>query len=279
MQELLYDVVNIGLKAGNIVMSFYNNDKYYKTIKDDNTPVTQADIESNTLITKHLSRISNYKINSEESQLQYNIQKNLDYYWLIDPLDGTKDFIKKNGNFTINIALINKNNPILGVIYAPCLNIIYFALKNYGAYMVNNTTEMMSDIKNKQFVISNQKKLNGDRIINNKNIVACSSIFHNTNQTTQFISKYNMEVLKLGSSLKFCALAEGNADIYPRFNGSKEWDTAAGDIILREAGGTIIDVHTKKSIIYNKSDIKNNHFIAFSKNTIGGDIWRDVIYC
>lgn len=276
MQDLLYNTIDIALQAGKIVMSFYNKNINID-IKFDKTPITQADIESNNFIIDSLLNISPYKICSEEAILEYEIRKDLDYYWLIDPLDGTKDFIEKKGGFTINIALINNNYPILGVVYAPYFNELYFALKNYGAYTIDKKYLLtQKKIFDKKYLIKNQEKLNGKRKIKDKSIIACDSVFHSTTKTKEFLLKYNLKTIKQGSSLKFCSLANGKADIYPRFNGTKEWDIAASDIILRESKGIIIDYITKKPIEYNKENMKNNYFIAFAKSQINGDIWKDL---
>ena len=265
MQDLLYKVVDIATNASKIIMMYYNNlnDKEI-TIKSDNTPLTRADLESNNFIMNELAKINSYKICSEEEILNYEERKNLKYYWLLDPLDGTKDFIAKNGNFAINIALIYNNHPILGVIHAPALEEVYFALQDYGAFNLK--------IKSKI-----QTKLLGNKKSNNSKIIACGSMFHNNDATLNFAKKNNLQMIKKGSSLKFCSIADGSADIYPRFNGSKEWDTAAGDIIVRESGGVVIDYKTKKQMVYNKENIKNNYFIAFSKNQIEGDIYNKLM--
>ncbi len=305
---LLYDSLMIAIESGNIIMSFYNNNDF--CIKSDNSPITKADIESNLYITKRLQEISDYKVCSEEAVLDYNERCDLEYYWLIDPLDGTKDFLAKNGNFTINIALIYKNNPILGIVYAPCLHEMYFALKDFGAFSYNisilesiikdkNITTEWLDINKIALNECNMTKIYGEKLeslklidkhihdclVNNLQtttsdnikIIACDSIFHSSNETKEFINKYNLLTLRRGSSLKVCSVASSLANIYPRLNGTSEWDTAASDIILRETGGIIIDINTKKPMIYNKENIKNNHFIAFSKNQLFKKIYNDIV--
>ncbi len=260
MKTLLNHIINIAFKAGDKVMKYYGDKNF--TNKDDNSPLTQADIESNTTITKNLKKISNFKINSEENILDYKQRANQEYLWLIDPLDGTKDFISQNDEFTINIALLKHNTPILGVVYAPALKKIYFAIDKGGAYMLENSS-----------IIENAKQIYSQN--NHKNIIALDSRFHSTDAIDRFIKQYNLKKQTLGSSLKICAIAEGKADIYPRFNGTKEWDTAASDIILRESGGIMLDCTTKKQLKYNKENIKNNYFIAFSKTQINKQIYND----
>lgn len=256
--KLLDKVINLSLEAGTLILKHYGSKDF--EIKNDESPLTKADLESNKLIIEGLKNISDFKINSEESILTYNERKNLKYLWLVDPLDGTKDFLEKNDEFTINIALLENNIPILGLIYAPALNQLFYAYKNYGAYYKYN---------------NNIEKLENKNDKNNNDLIALKSNFHNTSEIDIFLNKYNIKSKNLGSSLKFCALAQDYADIYPRFNGTKEWDTAAGDIILKESGGIILDKITKKPLIYNKENIKNNYFIAFSKNQINKKIYKD----
>ncbi len=303
--SFLYEIVMIAIESGDIVMSFYDNMDF--RLKDDKSPITQADIESNNHIASRLKAISDYKICSEEAIMDYNQRCNLKHYWLVDPLDGTKDFLAKNGNFTINIALIHYNSPILGVVYAPCLHEMYFGYKNYGAFSYNidslKNTLARKQI-NKKWLDSNKIALKENNIakiygnnleylclidenirnhmLNNINnlqnnyiTIACDSIFHSSKTTQDFIKKYDLAVLKRGSSLKVCSVASGLASIYPRFNGTSEWDTAASDIILRESGGIILDLATKQQMIYNKENIKNNYFIAFGKNQIDKIIYKE----
>ncbi|MCI7047818.1 3'(2'),5'-bisphosphate nucleotidase CysQ [Helicobacter sp.] len=278
MQNLLYKVTLITIEAGKIALRYYGKEEF--SLKEDSSPITQADLESNAYITQALQKISSYAVCSEEAVLEYAKRKDLEYYWLIDPLDGTKDFLAKNGGWTINIALIHKNHPILGVVYAPCFDELYMGLEGFGSYTIEsqklkNTIE--SHCVDEVFLDLNKIRLNGERNIADKQLVACDSMFHSTESTQEFLKKYHLKVQKYGSSLKVCALARGEADLYPRFNGTSEWDMAACDIVLREAGGVILDCMTKKPLLYNKESFRNNHFIAFSKSQIGGQIYRDLL--
>ena len=242
-------VIAIVKKAGKIVLSHYNNfPEVSVEYKKDNSPLTTADLESNRFITEALISKFNLPVVSEEVIIPYEKRKVFKRFWLIDPLDGTKDFSAKTGQFTINIALIDDCNPALGVIYAPYLNLFCYAKKGYGTY------------------------LNGKRIFNTSDrtdLIATDSIFHSSIKTQNFLKQNSLNnVLKFGSALKFCKLAEGIVDIYPRFEGSKEWDIAAGHIILKEAGCNIIDITTKKEPTYNKYSMKNNFFIAAKNNIL-----------
>ncbi|STQ87026.1 3'(2'),5'-bisphosphate nucleotidase CysQ [Helicobacter muridarum] len=292
LSNMLYDTICIAVGAGQISRNIFqeysstNASSYF--IKDDASPITKADIQSNSYIMENLSTLYNYEICSEEAILEYARRKNLESYWLIDPLDGTKDFIAGIGEWTINIALVHRNEILLGVVYAPCVGELYFASKNQGSFLIDmaklfsnmnninelNPTEIRLD---RQLLVDSSIRLHGGQKNKTSKIIACSSRFHNNNLSSEFIAKYDADILLLGSSLKICALASGKADIYPRFNGTKEWDIAASDIILRESGGIIIDYETKKPPMYNKETISNNYFVAFSSTQIGGVIYQDIL--
>ncbi|RDU69836.1 3'(2'),5'-bisphosphate nucleotidase CysQ [Helicobacter aurati] len=287
LSTILYDVISIAIKAGEIALNIYqkchnHSCKIDLLLKEDSTPITQADRESNAYIMEKLATLYSYEICSEEAILEYAKRKDLEYYWLIDPLDGTKEFIAGIGEWTINIALVHKSDVVLGVVYAPCLDELYFAEQGYGSFYVET-----SDIRNNtesqglQIALLEQSciRLHGgsNNLSQNSRIIACSSRFHDSKATNVFIEKYNLEVIHLGSSLKICALASGKAEIYPRFNGTKEWDTAASDIILRESGGIILDFQEKKPLTYNKKTFANNHFVAFNAKQIGGTIYQDIL--
>ena len=257
MLKLAYKVSNIAIKAGEITLKFYGKSEF--KLKDDASPLTQADLESNAFITKELEKISEYLVCSEEAVLEYEKRKNLEYFWLIDPLDGTKDFLAQNHGFTINIALIHKNRPILGVVYAPALKELYFGALDSGAYALKNIKDNIDE----SYIEANKIKLNKSPRKLESNLIACDSIFHSTQETQEFIKQHNLTIKKAGSSLKFCVLASNEADLYPRFAGSSEWDIAAGNIILKESGGIIIEIKKKKEIIYNKESLRNANFIAF----------------
>ena len=239
---MIDQVKNIAKEAGEIIMSHYAK-KTSVEYKPDKSPLTKADIESNEFIINNLKTKFNYPILSEESPVPFDIRKNWSKFWLVDPLDGTKDFIAKNGEFTINIALISDQRPILGAVLIPVTGVAYWAEQGKGAYKNNK----------KIFNISKRK-----------NLIGTDSTFHSTNETKSFFTKNNIGVIKkYGSSLKFCYLAEGLIDIYPRLNGTKEWDTAASDIILNESGCSIIDYPNRERLLYNKKSVQNPYFIAF----------------
>ncbi len=242
MQIQIEDIVKIAQKAGEEILKIYALQDPQIEYKKDESPLTQADIISNKIILEELEKISDIPIISEERNVDFALRKNWKKFWLVDPVDGTKDFIVKNGQFTVNIALIEDNYPILGVIAIPAENTVYWAEKGKNAY------------KDGMQISCNYKR---------KELIGSDSNFHSTQATLDFYTKHNIKDIKrYGSALKFCKIADGEIDIYARLNGTMEWDTGAGQIILEEAGAKIIDIETKKAIIYNRENQVNNYFIA-----------------
>jgi 3'(2'), 5'-bisphosphate nucleotidase len=242
------DIKNIALDAGAVIMKIYNKD-FSIEYKDDKSPLTQADLKSNEIICKALVKLyPNIPIMSEENkQVEYETRKNWDYYWCIDPIDGTKEFIKKNGEFTVNIALIHKTTPVLGVVYAPALNDIYYAKQNESAYKNNQKLPLKTNPNPKE-------KLS---------VVASKS--HLSSETQEFIDSLKtkkIEQVSKGSSLKLCMVAEGIADIYPRLAPTMEWDTAAADAIVREAGKMTYQFESNEPVVYNKENLLNPWFVV-----------------
>ena len=254
--SIIFDICNISIGAGLIINDYYNSNMNV-TFKEDKSPLTEADLASNSYIIESLSSIySNIPILSEESFVDWNIRKNWKKYWLIDPLDGTKEFISKNGEFTVNIALIENNIPVIGVIYAPALSKIFFACKDEGSYKIDCNKKINS--------LDSSKKIEVTKKNISENINIISSRSHPSDDLIKWINdnvkNYNM--IKRGSSLKFCDIAEGKADIYPRLGPTSEWDIAAGHIILLEAGGKLKTLDKKKILYNSKENVINPNFIA-----------------
>jgi len=253
------DIKDIAIEAGGAIMQIYNQD-FSVEYKDDKSPLTKADIKSNEIICKALVKLyPDIPIMSEENkQVEYKVRSKWEYYWCIDPIDGTKEFIKKNGEFTVNIALIHKHTPVLGVVYAPAIDEIYSAKQGDGAFL-----------NDQKLPLKTNKDIN-----NSINIVASKS--HLSDETKDFIDKltFNIKHSKLvskGSSLKLCMVASGEADIYPRLAPTMEWDTAAADAIVRESGKmtyqfhstfNIQDLTSQKPVAYNKVNLLNPWFVV-----------------
>lgn len=239
------EIKNIALKAGKAIMQVYERDfAIYE--KEDKSPLSEADLLSNTIICDSLAKFNLPILSEENSIISFEQRKNWEYFFLVDPLDGTKEFIKRNGEFTVNIALIHKQSPVLGVVYAPALNLMYSAKKGEGAF------------KNDELL---PLALNKDTY----KIVASKS--HMSDETKDFIDKLEVdkkkELISMGSSLKLCLVASDEADIYPRLAPTMEWDTAAADAIVREAKKMSYDFYSKKPLLYNKENLKNPYFVVY----------------
>ena len=255
--EELLKISNISIEAGEIILDFYNKNLDI-TFKNNETPLTQADLASNKFITDSIKKMSpNIPILSEEEFVAWNIRKEWKKYWLIDPLDGTKEFIKKNGEFTVNIALIENSRPILGVIYAPVSNELYFSKKNFGSYKIL-TNKKLDTFDNANKISVKIEKTNQVKIIGSRS--------HSNPVLNKWVNRNfkEFEILQKGSSLKFCLIAEGFADIYPRFGPTSEWDIAAGHIILEEAGGRLKSIDNKEILYNEKENILNPNFFAYN---------------
>ena len=254
--HFLQPVCNIAIQAGIVINTYYKL-KTEVSFKEDRSPLTEADLASNKFIINSLSEIDkDIPILSEESLVDWNVRKNWTRYWLVDPLDGTKEFINQNGEFTVNIALIEKNEPIMGVIYAPALSTLYYASKNKGTYKFF-CDQKINSLSDSTRIITNHKK-SSDHFKVFKSRSHSNEEFENW--VKDFVDDY--ELIEKGSSIKFCILAEGKADLYPRFGSTSEWDIAAGHIILTEAGGELESVDHKKILYNNKESVINPHFIA-----------------
>ncbi len=261
-QVKLISAIEAALLAGEEIKKVYNND-FNVELKDDNTPLTLADKLSHNAIEKHLS-ITSIPILSEEGKLiPYEERKNWNELWIVDPLDGTKEFIKRNGEFTINIALVNNHVPVLSVLFAPIIGELYFSVKNFGAYFCAITNEDFSSAS----VFLNARKLACSNSKNKSPIKVVASRSHMSVETIEFIedlkkSGKEVELVSRGSALKFGLLAKNEADIYPRMAPTMEWDTAAGQLLIEETGKKLIDQITKVPMKYNRENLRNNSFVV-----------------
>ena len=238
----------IAKTAGSAIMEIYKKD-FKVEYKDDKSPLTEADTKANEIICNALLELyPNIPIMSEENkQTVYEVRKNWEYYWCIDPIDGTKEFIKKNDEFTVNIALVHKNTPVLGVVYAPAIEEMYKAKQGEGAF--KNSQKLPLHVNTQP-----EKKLS---------VVASKS--HLSEETQEFINNLKTETIEQvskGSSLKLCMVAEGVADIYPRLAPTMEWDTAAADAIVRESGKMSYQFKEEVPMVYNKENLLNPWFVV-----------------
>ena len=262
LQHLLNLAILTSVKAGEKILEIYNSENFDIEIKSDNTPLTNADKASHKIISSALSKSKIPMLSEEGKKIDYEERKKWSKLWIVDPIDGTKEFIKRNGEFTVNIALIENQTPILGVIYAPVTNELYFSTKTIGSYkaVINHNDFKIHNLISKSVKLPVNRK---DKIFT---VVASRS--HNSNETGLYIEEMRLKhgevnIVNKGSSLKLCMVAEGKADCYPRFAPTMEWDTAAGQAICEHAGFSVIDWKTKKNLIYNRENLLNNWFLVF----------------
>ena len=248
--EELGIAVSAALEAGGEIMDVYNNTEDINfEKKSDNSPLTIADKRSHDKIMSFLKE-TNINIISEESKsVEYDDRKNWEEYWLVDPLDGTKEFIKKNGEFTVNIALIRNNKPHLGIVYCPTQKTLY-----YNDHEKNVFKKVGDDIS----ILNRRSQVNE----NTEGLRIVVSRSHMSEETSEYVNKLiNPKLISCGSSLKFLYIADDKADIYPRFGPTMEWDTAAAHSILNALGIQVIDLETGRELSYNKENLLNPYFI------------------
>lgn len=247
--SLLDGVIDIAADAGRCIVEVYNQE-FTIQHKDDKTPLTEADMAAHDAIESGLNRLTPHiPILSEESAaIAFTERKTWKRYWLVDPLDGTREFIKRNGEFTVNIALIEDGSPVLGVILAPVTGVSYYGCKGSGAYKRTPDTPARS---------IHTAPWQG------RHIRVAGSRSHGSEAFNNFLSHFeDHELVVMGSSLKSCLVAEGKADIYPRFGRTSEWDTAAAQCIVEEAGGAITDLHLQPLRYNTKESLLNPHFVV-----------------
>ena len=258
----LSSAIKASIEAGKKILEVYLSENFELEFKDDDSPLTKADLMSNDAILSILKSDSSIPILSEEgSKIDYSVRKNWQKLWIVDPLDGTKEFVKRNGEFTVNIALIENQIPVLGVIFVPVSGDLFFSEKNIGSFKIN----LINYSFDPETLLEKSKKLPTYKVNKTYTIVASRS--HMSKETEQFILEKKKEYGKVdlissGSSLKLCMVAEGKANCYPRYAPTMEWDTAAGHAICINAGFNVIDYVTKKPMKYNRKNLLNNWFIV-----------------
>ncbi len=261
---MINTMIESATEAGMVIREIYESGKYRTLVKTDNTPVTTADVKANELILKSLTqKFPDIPSISEESE---NRVVENEAFFIIDPLDGTKGFLNKTDNFTVNIAYIKNRVPELGVIYSPISGELFYTSSDRESFNYNY-------LKKTKKVKLSCNSVNRDTltlITSENNLVG--------RESTILKDGCEYETLKIGSSVKFCKLAEGIADIYPRFGRTMEWDTAAGHAILKYAGGSLIDLKTKEELIYGKEDYENGSFVALRHSSYSQRIdWQKLL--
>ena len=250
LEKLLMMAQEAALKGGEEILKVYHSDRFEVEFKGDQSPLTLADRNAHVAICDLLSESGIPILSEEGKEIPYKERKNWHRLWIVDPLDGTKEFIKRNGEFTVNIALIENGKPILGVIYVPVKDQLYTGAVGIGAQKKENGKVIQMPIE--------QEK---------RKYRAVGSRSHMSVETEKFFDDLKtrhgeVEIVSMGSSLKICLVAEGTADVYPRFAPTMEWDTAAGHAIAGAAGKSLIDVKTNREMVYNREDLLNNWFVV-----------------
>ncbi len=269
-EYLLPAACQTAVRAGRVILDIYNNPLEMDVdIKSDNTPITRADRRAHELIKQQLGRTRIPVLSEEGREMLYAERKGWDLFWMVDPLDGTKEFIKGNGEFTVNIALMVDNKPCFGVVYVPYIGKLYFNDPERGAFLLDGVE---ADIEAE---MSYERLFEGARSLpltaeRNSPIRIAMSRSHNTPETFARIESLrrlfpDAEVVEQGSSYKLCLIAEGTCDYYVRTTHTSEWDTAAGEALLSSAGGTLLS-HPEGAVLeYNKESLSNPFFECRSK--------------
>lgn len=249
LEKLLEVAKKAALAAGAEILRIYESGDFSIEAKSDDSPLTLADKAAHLKIVSFLEGTGIPILSEEGRDISYEERSKWEYFWMVDPLDGTKEFIKKNGEFTVNIALIHKGKSIMGVVYPPVLGEMYWAIQGKGSFM-----EVGGEIKNLK---TTKKELSETGI----RVVASRS--HMSPETEAYVSKLTKpSIVSKGSSLKFLLIASGAADVYPRLGPTMEWDTAAAHAIVQEAGGSVVLEDGKTDLTYNKENLLNPYFIV-----------------
>ncbi len=254
-QQLLELAKKAAVAAGAAILEVYTSGDFGVEMKTDHSPLTLADKAAHSIIAYHLEATGLPILSEEGAHIPYGERKDWEYFWLIDPLDGTKEFIKRTGEFTVNIALMHHNIPVAGVIYAPHIKVLYYGSKEGGVYKIKDENEVqLSSLPEKRTIEALRQK---------EPVTVVASKSHMNDETGVFINQFRKANLSsMGSSLKLMLLAEGVADIYPRLAPTMEWDPAAGDAILRSLNMCVYQEDLETELLYNKENLLNPSFIA-----------------
>jgi 3'(2'), 5'-bisphosphate nucleotidase len=261
MREYLHIAIRAAIDGGLEIMKVYETE-FSVELKGDNSPLTLADQNANEVINSFLQPTGIPIISEENKQTDFSVRRHWDQCWIVDPLDGTKEFVKRNGEFTVNIALVKNGNPVLGVIYVPVEKTLYYTSQDASKSMkvtVEDPSGDLTQILKDAYQISPAKEISTP-------VKVVGSRSHLNDDTRKFINNIekesSVEIVSKGSSLKFCLVAEGDAHIYPRYAPTMEWDTAAGQAICQAAGVRVIEEASGKPLKYNKADLLNPYFLV-----------------
>ena len=258
-------VIRAAVEAGEAILSVYGSGEQEVSYKSDLSPLTLADRRSNEVILRYLAGTEIPVISEESLQVPWEVRRNWNECWIVDPLDGTKEFLRRNGDFTVNIALVRQGKPVLGVIFTPVTGELYFGTLKYGAYKLLLKEGWLQDHDHEMLFTASSRLPLPVREHPGYTVVASRS--HMSAETTAFIQEVErkfapVRVVSRGSSLKICMVAEGAADVYPRFAPTMEWDTAAGHAIAKAAGYSLANPETGMELVYNKESLLNPWFLV-----------------
>ena len=264
IKSLLWEAVKVSVDAGKAILEVYETDFEVQN-KSDNSPLTRADMRSHNAICEALEPTGLPILSEEGKDIAYTERKEWEQFWLVDPLDGTKEFVNRNGEFTVNIALIEGSYPIAGVIFIPVTDELFVGINGIGAYTCNELKAVLGSFDSLDGLIARAEALPAAEEERPFTVVCSRS--HMSSETEAYIEELRsvhdeLDFASRGSSLKLCMVAEGKADVYPRFAPTMEWDTAAGQAIAEASGATVINAHTKQRLNYNKQDLLNPWFIV-----------------
>jgi 3'(2'), 5'-bisphosphate nucleotidase len=261
-------IIRISVAAGREIMEVYSTD-FDVEMKDDNSPLTVADKNANKVISQGLSSTSIPVLSEEGKQIPYSERRSWRRFWMVDPLDGTKEFVKKNGEFTVNIALIEDGMPVLGVIFAPALDTLYFGSEETGSWMIKEAGKKICSLEFDDKFLKRLCALGSKLPLKsvNRGFTVVASRSHLNDDTKRFIEELkvrygDVNFISSGSSLKICLVADGSADVYPRLAPTMEWDTAAGQAIAFHSGCKVNQYVSKSPVVYNKEDLLNPFFVV-----------------
>lgn len=259
VDQLIEKAIEASILGGEAILEVYDRD-FEVDYKEDESPLTEADKAAHNIIEQYLSPLGLPILSEEGKSIPYSERKDWKQFWMVDPLDGTKEFVKRNGEFTVNIALIENGSPIAGVIYVPVTGELYYA-NSEGAFKVPEIREYegIEGVEDESIEMPFADASSSFKVIGSRS--------HMSDETMEYFESLksehsNVEVVSKGSSLKLCLVAEGNADEYPRFAPTMEWDTAAGHAIVNASGGQILQHGKNEALVYNKEDLLNPWFLA-----------------
>lgn len=262
MQDLLFTAIKAAVKAGHEILAIYSNRHFHLKVeyKADLSPKTNADVNSQRAIIETLEPTGMPVLSEESEPIDYEVRKSWEQFWIIDPLDGTKEFLRRNGEFTVNIALISECRPVLGVIYAPVTGELYWGCESLGAWktVCRDLPGDLEVLTREGSALPQKRKSKTIRVVGSRS--------NKTPEVYRFLQQIDtngrkVEFISMGSSLKICRVAEGQADFYPRFGPTMEWDTAAGHAIAVAAGKNLTETDLTTPLTYNKQVLVNPHFI------------------